>query len=82
VDLGLRGRRALITGGSTGIGKAIARGLAGEGADVALGTRPDGPLQATAQEVRKAGVRVFARAADVTVTGASIDVDGGPGRYI
>ena len=61
MDLGLRGRRALITGGSQGIGKAVAFELAAEGADPALGARRDGPLPHVATELRRAGARVFAQ---------------------
>ncbi|HTB68222.1 MAG TPA: SDR family NAD(P)-dependent oxidoreductase, partial [Steroidobacteraceae bacterium] len=50
MDLGLKGRAALITGGSKGIGKAIALGLAAEGVRVALLARTDTVLQAAANE--------------------------------
>ena len=39
MDLGLQGKRATVTGGSRGIGKAIARELAREGVDVAIVAR-------------------------------------------
>ena len=39
MDLGLVGKRAIITGGSRGIGRAIALGLAAEGCAVAIGAR-------------------------------------------
>ncbi len=51
MDLQLTGRKAVITGGSKGIGKAIARALASEGVDVALIARSVGPLEQTAQEI-------------------------------
>lgn len=67
MDLGLQNRRAIITGGSKGIGKAIAFELVTEGADLALCARGDKALQATAQEIsEKSGRMVFAQAADVT----------------
>jgi NAD(P)-dependent dehydrogenase (short-subunit alcohol dehydrogenase family) len=54
VDLQLRGRRALITGGSRGIGLEVARALAAEGVDVAIAARDIGRLEASAAELRAA----------------------------
>lgn len=51
MDLGLRGKRALITGGSKGIGLAIARALVTEGAAVGLVARDAGTLAAAAEEL-------------------------------
>ena len=51
MDLQLSGKRAVITGGSRGIGKAIARALAAEGVDLALVARTEGPLRETADEI-------------------------------
>src|SRR5688500_17341010 len=48
MDLGLAGARALIGGGSGGLGGAIATALTGEGARVALAARPSDPLDAVA----------------------------------
>jgi NAD(P)-dependent dehydrogenase (short-subunit alcohol dehydrogenase family) len=53
VDLQLEGKRAVVAGASRGIGKAIARRLALEGCDVAIGARSEGPLNATAAELAK-----------------------------
>ena len=67
MDLQLEGRKALITGASMGIGKAIALVLAREGCDVAICARDKARLDAAAEEIRKAGGRtVFAIAADLT----------------
>ena len=61
MELQLKGKTALITGGSEGIGKGIAMGLAKEGVDVAICARRPEPLEATAQEIRDAtGVKVVA----------------------
>ena len=51
MDLELNGKTALVTGGSKGIGRAIARALALEGTDVAIAARNRGPLEAAAQEL-------------------------------
>jgi NAD(P)-dependent dehydrogenase (short-subunit alcohol dehydrogenase family) len=52
VNLELTGKTALVTGGSQGIGRAIAFGLAAEGARVALCARDKSRLEQTAQEIR------------------------------
>jgi 3-oxoacyl-[acyl-carrier protein] reductase len=65
MDLGLSGRNCVITGASRGIGRAIALGLAAEGANVAICARQDGPLQETARELGARGVRVHAETCDI-----------------
>lgn len=67
MDLGLQGKHAIVTGGSRGIGKAIALELAREGVDVAIVARSQDQLEATAKEIAAAtGRRVLPLAADVT----------------
>jgi NAD(P)-dependent dehydrogenase (short-subunit alcohol dehydrogenase family) len=67
VDLQLKGKRALVTGGSRGIGKAIARALALEGVDVALLARESQRLQAAASELAaQTGRRVVGVSGDTT----------------
>jgi NAD(P)-dependent dehydrogenase (short-subunit alcohol dehydrogenase family) len=63
---GLRGRVALVTGASSGIGAAAARTLAKAGADVALLARRADRLNAQAEELRALGVRALALPADIT----------------
>jgi len=67
MDLGLEGKRAIVTGGSLGIGKAIARELAREGADVAIVARTKDTLEAAARELAaETRRRVIPLVADVT----------------
>ncbi len=66
MDLGLRGKVAVVTGGSKGIGKAIALALADEGAEIALAARGEAELSRTAAEVEKRGVGALAIPADLT----------------
>lgn len=66
MDLGLSGRRALITGASRGIGRVIADVLAAEGCSLALCSRSAAPLEAARAELESRGATVFAVPADVT----------------
>jgi 3-oxoacyl-[acyl-carrier protein] reductase len=65
MDLGVAGRRALVTGASKGIGRAIATVLAAEGARVTICARGETALAAAADEIRGRGGDVLAVAADL-----------------
>ena len=67
MDLGIRGRVAIVAASSRGLGKAVAEALAAEGAHLALCARNPAPLAATAEELsRHYGVEAFHCALDVT----------------
>jgi len=65
MDLGLKGLRALVTGGTKGIGRAIAETLAGEGVDVAICARKADEVASAVAALGKKGVRVTGKAVDV-----------------
>ncbi len=68
MDLGLERKTAWVSGGSRGIGKAIALELAGEGVDVAISARTESDLEAAAAEIRgAAGRRVVYACGDTRV---------------
>jgi 3-oxoacyl-[acyl-carrier protein] reductase len=65
MDLGLAGKVALVTGGSRGIGRAIALALAGEGCKVAICARGGEQLARALAEIHNLGTEAFAEVADV-----------------
>jgi len=69
MDLELRGKRALVTGSSKGIGFGVADTLASEGVDLILTARTDATLQAAADQIRDThGVDVTAVSADLSLS--------------
>lgn len=76
MDLGLQGKRALITGGSKGIGRACAEALAAEGCTVLLAARGTEALEAAASMIRlRYGVEVACKALDLTQPGSPEALD-------
>ena len=71
--LSLDGRAIVITGGGTGLGRAMVRALARAGADLVIAARRAGPIEEAAEEARALGRKAIAVATDVT---DSSQVDG------
>ena len=65
MDLGLRGKKAIVTGATKGIGRAIVDLLAAEGCDVALCARSEDEVEAAVREVKASGVEVVGGAINV-----------------
>jgi len=67
MDLGIKGRTALVCAASKGLGKGCAQALAKDGVNLVITARGRESLEATAEEIRKAtGVKVIAVAGDIT----------------
>ena len=65
MDLGIKGKVALVTGGSRGLGRQTALALAAEGVDVAICARGQDVLNQTAQELKSTGIKVGAYIVDL-----------------
>jgi len=70
MDLQLKGRKAIVTGASKGIGLRIAQTLAGEGVDVAICARTAADVEMAAAGLRSQGVKAFGDAVNVADAGA------------
>ncbi len=70
MDLGLKGRKAIVTVGTRGIGRAIAEALAGEGVDIALCARDAVQIDDTVRTLAGTGVRAWGRPVDIADTEA------------
>ncbi|MEE2842554.1 MAG: SDR family NAD(P)-dependent oxidoreductase, partial [Chloroflexota bacterium] len=84
MDLGIKGKVALVTGGSQGLGRQCALALAAEGVDVAICARGEDRLNQTAGEIRATGVNVGTHVADLSDTSeadelvSKVEMDLGP----
>ncbi|MGA7957005.1 MAG: SDR family NAD(P)-dependent oxidoreductase, partial [Xanthobacteraceae bacterium] len=70
MELGLKGKVALVTGSSRGIGRGVARALAAEGCDVMLTGRDAAALNEVADAIRKSGRRAGVAVLDLREKGA------------
>ncbi|MBC7738716.1 MAG: SDR family oxidoreductase [Candidatus Saccharibacteria bacterium] len=74
MDLGIKGKRALVTAASKGLGRGCAMALAEAGVDLVINARGEAALEATAEELRRFGVRVITLAADITTEAGQVAV--------
>ena len=65
MDLGIAGRKAIVAGGSAGLGKASARALAGEGVELVISARGEARLLAAAREIAEATIGLDKLQADL-----------------
>ena len=65
MDLGLKGKKAIVTGGTRGIGRGIAETLADEGCDVAVCARTEDAVNETVEVLKAKGVNATGKAVDV-----------------
>jgi NAD(P)-dependent dehydrogenase (short-subunit alcohol dehydrogenase family) len=81
MDLDLKGKRALVTGGSKGIGKASAKVLAEEGCEIMIASRDAQALEAAANEIRSAtGAVVKCKPIDLSQRGAAEELASWAGK--
>ena len=83
MDLGLKGKKAFVTGASRGIGLRIARLLADEGADVGICARDGAQLASTVAELQAKGVKAYGARADLAGDGADLKaaIDGAAAAF-
>ena len=74
MDLGIKGKKALVCASSKGLGRGCAAALAAEGVDLVLNARGAEALEATAADLRRLGVTVTAVAADITTESGRAEV--------
>ncbi|HYM29899.1 MAG TPA: SDR family NAD(P)-dependent oxidoreductase [Candidatus Cybelea sp.] len=65
MDLGLKGKKAIVTGGTRGIGRAIANLLVAEGCDIGICARNGAQVEEAVTASKKSGVKAFGSALDV-----------------
>ena len=80
MDLGIKGKKAIVCAASKGLGKGCAQALAREGVDVTICARGADALNATAKEIQALGVKVTPVACDVTTEAGRKALLAGAGR--
>jgi 3-oxoacyl-[acyl-carrier protein] reductase len=67
MDLGLKGKRAIVTGGTRGIGRAVSNLLVEEGCDIGICARSEDAIREAVAQFKAKGVRAFGTAVDIAV---------------